>query len=113
MSKRPLPAEFIDLAPFADEWALGCERDRHHNLLRHSIVEARSFYDAMMRRMDDIVPFLNRYRLDEMPEDVQNLMNLALAWAESAHPIDLNWRTTDIEDSFPVERMEYLGPSLR
>jgi hypothetical protein len=29
---------------------------------------------------------------------------------ETSHPIDLNWQRPDIDDAFPVERMEYLAP---
>jgi hypothetical protein len=66
-----------------------------------------------MGRMDAIVQYLNQFELDAMPPDAKNLMDLAMTWAETAHPIDLGWKTTDIEDSFPASRIEYLAPSAK
>jgi len=80
-------------------------------LMGCSVDDLRPFYQALMGRMDEIIAYLNQFPLDSMPEDAQNLFHLALTWAETAHPIDLGWKTTDIDDSFPANRIEYLAPS--
>jgi hypothetical protein len=106
-----LPSQFADLARFAPVWALKTEQARHENLLAQNIGSLRTFYDAMLPRMDEITVYLNQFPLDAMPADAQALFDLAMTFMESAHPIDLRWRTTDIEDKFPSGRFEFLSPS--
>jgi hypothetical protein len=106
-----LPAEFSDLQSFVAVWALGTEQARHRNLIAHSVAELRPFYDAMLPRMDAITLYLNRFPLEAMPPEAQTLFDLAMTFMESAHPIDLRWRTTDIEDKFPSDRFHFLPPS--
>jgi hypothetical protein len=106
-----LPAQFAALEPFVEVWALKTEQARHENLVAHSIADLRRFYDAMLPRMDEITLYLNRYPLDAMPDEATTLFNMAMTFMESAHPIDLRWRTTDIEDKFPSERFTFLPPS--
>lgn len=107
----PLPEQFAALAPFVPVWALKTEEKRHLNLLVQSIDSLRTFYDAMLPRMDEITLYLNALPIDEMPPDAQTLFDLGMTFMESAHPIDLRWRTTDIEDKFPSERFQFLSPS--
>lgn len=106
-----LPGQFSALASFVPIWALKTEETRHRNLLAQSIDSLRAFYDAMLPRMDEITLYLNAFPLDAMPPDAQTLFDLAMTFMESAHPIDLRWRTTDIEDKFPSERFQFLSPS--
>ena len=109
--KKTLPPPFSALEPFTADWALGNEKDRHDHLVSRSIAELRPFYDAMLPRMDEITAYLNAFPLDAMPEDAQALFDLAMTFMESAHPIDLRWKTTDIEDKCPAHRFEFLPPS--
>ena len=111
MTGHALPAQFADLAQFVSAWALKSEQERHENLTARSIGELRSFYDAMLPRMDEITLYLNRFPLEAMPADARMLFDLTMTFMESAHPIDLRWRTTDIEDEFPADRFEFLPPS--
>lgn len=106
-----LPAQFADLERFVPLWALTNEKARHVNLLARSIPELREFYDAMLPRMEEVTRYLNSFALDKMPPDAQTLFDLALTFMESAHPIDLRWNSTDIEDKFPAERFEFLAVS--
>ena len=110
-TQTTLPAQFAGLEAFVSVWALKNEQARHENLLARSIAELRRFYDAILPRMDEITLYLNRLPLDAMPPDAQVLYDLAMTFMESAHPIDLRWRTTDIEDKFPAERFIFLPPS--
>jgi hypothetical protein len=111
VKNHPLPPAFADLGGFADAWALPNEKARHDKLTASSIDELRAFYEAMLPRMDEIVLYLNRFPLDAMPADAAVLFDLAMTFMESAHPIDLHWRTTDIEDKFPAERFILYGAS--
>ncbi|HUU26014.1 MAG TPA: hypothetical protein VMW68_10685 [Methyloceanibacter sp.] len=108
MTKRTLPEGFQDLARFVEKWARPLERERYNALLDTTIDELREFYDTMLPRMQAIEAYLDPFGLDGMPDEARTLFDLAMTFMETAHPIDLGWRTTDIEDSFPADRFEIL-----
>jgi hypothetical protein len=103
--QRPLPPQFRDLAPFVADWALRTEGERLSKLTRTSIADLKAFYDAMFARAEDIKSYLMPHKLDAMPPDAQTLLDLLLTFIETAHPIELNWTTTDIDDAFALDRM--------
>ena len=47
---------------------------------------------------------------DKLPADASRLYELALMVMEVAAPIDLGWRTGDITDTFPIDRLEFIEP---
>jgi hypothetical protein len=102
---RPLPPQFRDLEPFVADWALATEAQRLAKLTQTSIADLKLFYDAIFARAEEIKTYLNNFRLDAMPEDAQTLLDMLLTFIETAHPIELNWTTTDIDDAFALERM--------
>ena len=102
---RPLPPQFAALAPFVAEWALPGEEARLAKLVRTPIAELKVFYDAMFARAEEMKRYLSGFPLDAMPEDAVRLLNLLLTFIETAHPIELAWTTTDIDDAFALERM--------
>src|SRR4051794_8889488 len=106
-----LPPAYSDLERFTSDWLLRNEKDRYDKLLRTDMEDLRAFYDAMLPRMEEIILFLNQHPLDGMPPDVQNLFDLSMTFMESAHPVDLRWKHTDIEDKFPAERFHFHPPS--
>jgi hypothetical protein len=108
-----LPAGFEELAPFVNEWGLATEKERHHKRINSSLAHVRTFYEAMTPRIHDVIAHLSSFPgadPDDLPAPQRNLYNLALAFMETSHPIDLNWQRSDIDDAFPVERMDYLAP---
>lgn len=109
-TNHQLPIEFQDLEPFVAEWALTNERDRLAKLLTSSIAELRVFYDAMIDRADDAAAYLTDLPIDAMPDDAKALFYLTMTFVETAHPIELRWSHTDIDDAFPLERITF-GPA--
>jgi hypothetical protein len=107
----PLPPEFADLDRFVKDWALPTEKDRYFKMLATPIDELRVFFDAMLPRAEAIVVYLSRLRQDAMPSDAQTLYELMLTFVETAHPIELNWKTTNVDDSVAAERLRFHGPS--
>jgi hypothetical protein len=101
---RELPPEFSDLTPWVAQWALPHERERNRKLLSVDVEELRPFYDAMLPRIPEVKRYLDQFPLNAMPSEASTLFDLAMTFMETAHPIDLGWRTTDIEDKFPIER---------
>ncbi len=102
---RSLPERFRDLQPFVAEWALPTEGERLARLTRSSIPELKAFYDAMFGRAEGMRSYLDGFPLDAMPGDARTLLDLLLTFIETAHPIELSWTTTDIDDAFALERM--------
>jgi hypothetical protein len=116
MSSNLLPAEFGDLACYASEWSLLSEQARHRKRNATDLNVVTSFYRTVIPRMDAIIEFLDRFPpgdLDSLPTEVRNLYALALAVMEVSHPVDMGWRSSDIEDSFPAYRFQFLEPSDR
>ena len=110
---QELPAGFEELAPFVFEWGLATEKERHRKRVASSLEDVRTFYQAMTPRIHDIIAHLSSFPgadPNDLPSPERNLYNLALAFMETSHPIDLNRQRPDIDDAFPVERMEYLAP---
>ena len=112
MTDAVLPDAFADLAGFSG-WMLPVERDRHRKRVTSDLATARQFYDAVFPRMEAILTYLNARRWEELTPPDRNLFVLASAFMEVTHPIELGWKTTDIEDAFPYERLEFLSVSAR
>ena len=102
-----LPSQFSVLEPFVGNWALSNEEDRFRKLVATPIETLREFYDAMVPRAEEIVDYLNALHLDNLPDDARTLFFLLITFVETAHPIELNWKTTDIDDAFPPERFGF------
>jgi hypothetical protein len=64
MSARQLPESFSDLEQFAARWALPTENERHARRQASTMAELRSFYDAVLPRIDAIFAYLNDFPLD-------------------------------------------------
>ena len=102
------PTQFAELEPHSS-WALPTEGERFRKLTSSSIAELRAFYDAVLPRTREIRDYLSRQPLEEMPDDDVPLYHLLIAFVECAHPIELNWRETDIDDPFDPDRMTFGG----
>lgn len=111
MRNTPLPPDFAELQPFVADWALATERDRYFKLLATPLSELRRFYDAMLPRSEAITAYLARFPLDALPPEARLLYDLMVTFVETAHPIDLSWRQTDIEDGGAPERLRFHGAS--
>lgn len=107
--EKNLPGQFSDLQPWVAKWAHPSEMERHRALVASSIDDLRLFYDALSARFEEIAEYLDQYDLATMPLDARCLFDLTIAFVESAHPIELKWKQTDIRDTFPLERIDYLA----
>jgi hypothetical protein len=88
MSKNSLPEQFKDLEPFI-KWALATEGERVKMRVASTMGEIRAFYDAMLPRMKVVVPYLNEFPLEQMPEDAERLFYMTLSLAEVANAVEL------------------------
>jgi hypothetical protein len=115
MTEQTLPAEFADLAPLVAEWSLGSEEERCNKRLTTPMARMQEFYAVGFPRIEAIIAYLNKFPNDpaKLPADAKRLYHLALMVMEVAAPIDLEWPTGDISDTFPIDRFEFLDPGRR
>jgi hypothetical protein len=111
MTTTSLPEGFTDLEPWVAEWALPTEEQRYHRLLAQSIDQVRAFYDAMLPRAPQVIEYLSRFPLDGIAGSDRVLHDLLLTFVETAHPIELKWRQTDIDSPVEAARLRFHGPS--
>ena len=71
-----LPPEFADLGRFAETWCLPTETERFERRMASSMDDIMPFYDAIFPRLEEAIEFCDRYPLDELPEDVERLVQL-------------------------------------
>ncbi len=88
MNDHPLPAGFQDLAIHL-AWALPTEHARRAKRAASSMAEIRTFYDAMLARMEAVLPFLAQHGVEQVPPAVQRLFLLATALAEIAPAVEM------------------------
>ena len=99
---RGLPREFADLEPYVD-WALPSEAERCRKRAVSDMAELRSFYEAMLPRMEAVMGYLNTFALSELSVEAERLMNMTLSLAEIGPAVEFYGQPTVI-DGFPVER---------
>jgi hypothetical protein len=104
---KPLPPEFADLAPWTADYCLTNERDRYFKLMSLSVEELRPFIEAVMPRSEAMTAYLNDLAVDGLTPAQKNLFWVLVTFIEMAHPIELKWATTDVEDAFDPARMQF------
>jgi hypothetical protein len=111
MSAQSLPADFSDLAHLVTDWALPSERECAIKRVETDIARLRSFHDAVLPRIHDIIQYLNQLPNDPtvLGPEQKTLYNLAEMFMEVAAPVDLGWSSGDIEDTFPMSRFEFVN----
>jgi hypothetical protein len=88
MAERQLPEQFLDLAPYIG-WSLPTARARRVKRESSTMLEITAFYGAMLPRMEEILPYLDRFPLENIPADVQALVYLTFSLAEVAPAVEM------------------------
>ena len=112
MSNQNLPSQFSDLQNFVDEWALDNEAARYQKLHSVTLPQLKVFYEAMLSRIEIILPYLDQYTISSLPSDAKVLYNLTMTFAETAHPVDLNWTDVDFPDAYAWDQFEFRTVSV-
>jgi hypothetical protein len=71
-----LPAEFAELEQFAERWCLPTETERFERRMTSDMDDMGAFYAAFSPRLEEAIEFCGKYPLDELPEDVNRLLQL-------------------------------------
>jgi len=111
MKTAPLPAAFQDLQSFVSDWALPNEKVRYQKLMHTELADLRVFFDAMLPRAGAIIALLKPHDPDALQGELLTLYRLLATFVETAHPIELNWKITDIEFKSDPMRLQFHGPS--
>jgi len=98
MADALLPREFSDLEPFAKTWCLAGEPERYAKRLASTMEEMQSFYDAIFPRAEDAIVYLEKFPLDNLPEDARRLLQLLYSLVMVSFPVEI-WRQPYIPDT--------------
>ena len=102
MVERQLPEQFQDFAPYLP-WALPTERERSAKRQASTMADITAFYDAMLARMGEILPYLAQFSPENVPADVQRLFYLTLSLAEIAPAVE-NFGQPSVIDGYDAAR---------
>lgn len=102
-----LPDEFSQLGPFVQDWAHASKTERQNKRFYSSMEELQTFYDAILPRIDEILAYLNRFTLEQMPQDARRLFYLSLSLAEVAPAVEL-FKQPRVPDGFDVTRIVHV-----
>ena len=100
-----LPSGYEALVPFVDEWALETQDERYAKRSSVSRKELKTFYEAMLPHMEQILKDVDQFPLGEMPQSHRTLFALALSMAEIAPHIELYRGDPMVPHSFKEARL--------
>lgn len=103
MSEALLPARFGDLEKWM-AWSLATTQERSQKRQASSMADLKAFYDAMLARMDEVLPYLEQFPLDALPADATRLFYLTLSLAEVAPAIE-QFGQPNVVDGFDIGRI--------
>ena len=98
MAAALLPPEFSDLEPFVADWCLDSEPERYAKRRASSMDEIQAFYDAIMPRAEEAIRYLEKFPLDDLPEDAWRLLKLLYSLILVSFAVEI-WRQPYIPDT--------------
>lgn len=104
MSASTLPEQFADLEPLVSEWGLAKQADREKKRSSSTAAEIRTFYDAIVPRMEEILNYLNQFPVDDIPEQAKTLLFLTFSLAEISAFVEFYDCERAVPNSFAEHR---------
>jgi hypothetical protein len=98
MADALLPPQFSALEPFARTWCLAGEPERYAKRLASTMDEMQAFYDALFPRAEEAIAYLDKFPLDDLPDDARRLLQLLYSLIMVSFPIEI-WRQPYIPDT--------------
>ena len=93
-----LPPEFSDLEPWARDWCLESEPERYAKRLSSSMNEIQAFYDAAFPRAEAATRYLEKFPLEQLPEDAHRLLKLLYSLILVSFAVEI-WKQPYIPDT--------------
>lgn len=103
-----LPADFADLEPFAD-WALPTEDERFAKRYASKMDDLQTFYDVAFPRIQDAIAYLNKFPLDELPDDAYNLLLVYYSLCSVSFAVEA-WHQPRVPDAGAAHISNVLAP---
>ena len=97
-----LPAEFSDLEPWVEEWCLDGEPERYAKRLSSTMDEIQAFYDAVFPRAEAAMEYLDKFPLEDLPEDAFRLLKLLYSLILMSFAVEI-WKQPYIPDTGTAE----------
>jgi hypothetical protein len=98
VSGARLPSAFSEFEPFAQTWCLATEAERYKQRLASTMDEMQTFYDAFFPRAEEAIASCEKFPLDELPEDAEQLLYLVYSLVMVSFPVEA-WRQPNVPDS--------------
>lgn len=93
-STQLLPPDFSDLELWVATWSLATETQRNKKHLSCTMEEVKTFYDAILLRLDAILEHLRQLEAAGRPKSIseqsRNLFYLALSLAEVSQSVEIH-----------------------
>jgi len=102
MAEALLPAEFSDLERFVEDWCLDSEPERYAKRTSSSMEEIQEFYDAVYPRAEEAMTYLEKFPLDDLPEDAWRLLKLLYSLILMSFAVEV-WKQPIIPDTGTAE----------
>ena len=103
MPKSLLPAQFHDLEQWR-AWSLATDQERSNQRQASTMDDIKAFYDAMLVRMEEVLPYLEQFSVDALPEDATRLFYLVLSLAEVAPAVE-QFGQPSVVDGYDITRI--------
>ena len=98
MADALLPPEFSDHEPWARDWGLDSEPERYAKRLSSTMDEIQAFYDAVFPRAEEAIQYLEKFPLDDLPDDAHRLLKLLYSLILMSFPVEI-WKQAYIPDT--------------
>jgi hypothetical protein len=94
----PLPPEFADLQPFAEQWCLETEPERYEMRLAAPMPDLVAFYDAVVPRAEAAMAYCDQFHYPDLPENALNLLHLLYSMIMVSFPVEA-WGQQRVPDT--------------
>lgn len=96
-----LPPGFDEYEEFVDYWDVSTSDKRWHRRAGAKYEEILRFYEAMTPRMEEATVYVERFPLENMPDDAACLFRLLLALMQAAIAVELHKASRVAHSPFP------------
>jgi hypothetical protein len=97
------PTQFQELEQWK-EWSLATDQERSAKRQASTMEDIKTFYNAMLARMEEVLPYLEQFSMDDLPQNATRLFYLTLSLAEVAPAVE-QFGQPSVVDGYDVKRI--------
>lgn len=97
--------DFSELEALIRDWNFDTVAGRIKKRTESTLDEMQKFHDVMLPRLEEIIKFLNRFPVGEIPEEYQALKNAALCMLHVDRPVN-KWKKALLEEARDPRRFQ-------